>query len=416
MAAAPLARHQAMNLRDEAIMYQNPVGGQRQNPLATIRQSLFLAVFASLPVIGLVAGPSYAPLLFGLAGLSAILAGVETRRWPALDKPVVLVALLFVLVCAAGLVDTFSPRLTEERLGQMVGICVGGILLLALPEGERGADRLFSLLFWAVAAGVAILAADTVLDYPLQHALGGPAPNIGTKYNRGIIGLVMIAWPALANLVARGARLKALILFGIVLLGSVVGLSATGLGALVIGSCVWLVAFKAPRFAKGAIGIGMTALALGLPLLLRLASAERPQLAKVMKWTGLHRLEIWDYMSARIVERPLAGWGLGVAKVVPIHAGELATYLYADANGIYPHNQWIELWLETGLPSVLVVLALLWLVLWRIKGSATPYALAAVASALTVSLLNFEITTDSWWAALAASAVLFKLVPQDRAA
>jgi O-antigen ligase len=146
---------------------------------------------------------------------------------------------------------------------------------------------------------------------------------------------------------------------------------------------------------------------------MRLASKERPRLSEVVKMSGIHRLEIWDYMSARILERPLAGWGLGTAIGVPIRPEELATYLYADAGGIYPHNQWIELWLETGFPGVALALALVWLVLSRIGGRWQAYALAALASALTASLLNFEITTDSWWAALAASALLFKLLPKD---
>ena len=405
-----------MKQRDEAIMYQIPAGGQRQNPLATLRHSLFIAVFASLPVIGLVAGPSYAPLLFGLAGLSAILAGVEYRRWPALDRPVALIVLLFVLLCAVGLLDTFSPRITQQRLGQMAGISIGCVLLLAVPVAERQADRLVSVLFWTVALGVAILGADTAFDYPLQHALGGDAVNIGTKYNRGLIALVILAWPAAANLAARGARGKARLTIAFVLLASIVGLSTTGLVALLAGFFVWLVALKAPRFAAIALGAGMSLLGLALPVLLRIASGQRDHLGSVVKSSGIHRLEIWDYMSARILERPLTGWGLGVAKVVPIHADELATYLYADASGIYPHNQWIELWLETGLLGVLRALALVLLAVWRLRGPWRAYGLAAVAAALTGSLLNFEITTDSWWAALAASAVLFRLLPKDQAA
>jgi O-antigen ligase len=395
-------------------MYQNPAAGQRQNPLSTVRQSLFLVVFAVLPVVGLVAGPSYAPLLFGLAGFSTLLAGAEYRRWPGLDRPVTLLALLFLLVCAAGWLDTFSPHLTQSRLGQMAGISVGCVLLLALPVAEGTAERLAEMLFWSVLAGVAVLGADTALGYPLQHALGGPALNIGTKYNRGLIALVILAWPIAAGLVAHGKRRRAWLLVGLILLATLVGLSATGLAALLAGLLVWLVASRAPRFAAIGLGAGMSALALALPLLLRIASGQRESLAAVVKPSGIHRLEIWDYMSARILERPLTGWGLGTAKVVPIHASELATYLYADATGIYPHNQWIELWLETGLAGVLVALALVLLVLRRIdRGPWRPYALAAMAAALTASLLNFEITTDSWWAGLAAAALLFRLLPRE---
>jgi len=397
-------------------MYQNQNGGQRQNPLAIVRQSLFFAVFALLPVVGLVSGPAYAPLLFGLAGLSALLAAMEGRRWPALDKPVTFIALIFLLICAAGLLDTFSPRLTQTRLVQMLGIVVGSLLLLDLPVAARQADRLFRLLFWAVALGVAVLVLDTLLGYPLQHALGGPAENIGTKYNRGIIALVILCWPIAANLRARGDRLRAWLLLGFVAGGSLVGQSATGVAAVLAGAAVWLAASLAPRFAAVALGTGMSGLALALPALMRLASGRRGELASMVKSSGIHRLEIWDYMSARILERPIEGWGLGAAKVVPIHAEELATYLYADATGIYPHNQWIELWLETGLPGVLAALALVLLTLWRLRGPWRAYGLAAAAAALTASLLNFEITTDSWWAGLAAAALLFRLLPGEEPA
>jgi O-antigen ligase len=392
-------------------MYQNKVGGQRRSPVSTVRHVLFLAVFTLLPVIGLVSGPAYAPMLFGLAGVSVILLAAE-GRWPSVDMPLAAIALLFLLVCGVGLLDTFSPTLTQSRLTQMVGISLGCLLLIGLPLPERQSDRLFSLLFFSIAAGVAILGADTAFDFPLQHLLGGPAINIGTKYNRGLIALVIAIWPIVANLAARDERGKAQLLFGFVMLAALVGLSATGLAALVVGFFVWLLALKAPRFTAIAMGAGMTALALALPLLLRIASGQREHLASVVKSSGIHRLEIWDYMSARILERPLAGWGLGAAKVVPIRAEELSTYLYADATGIYPHNQWIELWLETGLPGVLAALALVLLVIYRLKSPWRPYGLAAIAAALTASLLNFEITTDSWWACLAAAALLYRQLPK----
>ncbi len=395
-------------------MYQNSAAGQRRNPLIQVRYTLFLAVFAVLPVIGLVAGPAYAPLLFGLGLVSLLLMLAERGERPAMDMPLFGLALLFVAVCAAGMADTFSPKLTQERVIQLVGIFIACLVLLSQPRlPANWTERLFHLLFWCVVLGVMVLGADTAFDYPLQHALGGPAPNIGTKYNRGVIALVILCWPMVAGLSGHGDRGKAQLMFGFVLLACMVGLSSTGLLALVVGFFVFLLALKAPGFTRFAIGGAMTALALGLPWLLRFVSGERERLAPYVKWTGVHRLEIWDYMSSRILEHPLTGWGLGTAKVVPIHAEELAHYLFADATGIYPHNQWIELWLETGFPSVLLALAFLWLVLLRIKGRWSAYALAAVASALTASLLNFEVTTDSWWACLAGSALLFRLLPAE---
>jgi len=394
-------------------MYQNALGGQRSNPLAALREGLFLAAFSLLPAIGLIAGPSYAPLMYGLAGCSVLLMIAERRHLPAIDRRLGAITLLFLAVCAVGLLWSILPGLSKTRLGQMVGIAAGCLLLLTLELSPERVRRLIRLMFWMVIVGVVILGLDTVTLYPLQHVIGGPAANIGTKYNRGLISLVFLLWPMMAHLMALGERRKAGVLAVIVLLGAVTSPSATGLAALIAGLAVWLVALFLPRFTRNAMGGGLTALALALPLVMRLVSSERPRLATLVKATGIHRLEIWDYMSARILERPLSGWGLGAAIAVPIRPEELATYEFADAGGIYPHNQWIELWLETGLPGVALALALVWLVLMRLQGRWRAYGLGAVASALTASMLNFEITTDSWWAALAASALLFKLLPKD---
>jgi hypothetical protein len=43
----------------------------------------------------------------------------------------------------------------------------------------------------------------------------------------------------------------------------------------------------------------------------------------------------------------------------------------------------------------------------RLAPPILPYAHATFASAVVISCVNFEVTTDSWWAALAASAWLF---------
>ena len=302
----------------------------------------WLAVFGALPLVGLAAGPSYAPLLFGLAAILTL----SRLAWPSIDRPLALLALLFLAVCAAGLPGAVQPAATAQRLGQMAAIMVGCLVLLAVPSPEQQTrDRLFRLMFWSIAAGALLLCADSLSDYRLQRLLTGGAANAATKYNRGLIALLLISWPVMAALAARGRKPRALILAALLLLALLVGLSSTGLAALLASAAIWLLAQWVPRATRWALPIITSLAALALPWLLRLASEFRPRLAPMIKPSGLHRLEIWDYMSARILERPWLGWGLGGAKWVPIRPEELAGYAYVSPDGIYPHNQWIELWL-----------------------------------------------------------------------
>ena len=365
------------------------------------REILFLAVFAALPPVGLAIGPAYAPMLFGLATILTL----SRRSWPDFDRALALLALAFLAVCAIGLLWSVSPPFSGRRLGQLAGIWIGCLALLALPDlSEMGRFWLRRVIYCGIAIAALLLSADTLFDFPLQRLLTGGAANAAYKYNRGLIALVLIAWPTMASL----SRTRAYIVAPVLGLALLVGLSSTGLLAFAVSCVIWFIARFTPKAAFWIIGIATTILTLGLPFLLRALSAHRDRLAPLVKSSGLHRLEIWDYMSARILERPLTGWGLGMANQVPIRPEELANYLYVTPDGIYPHNQWIEAWLETGLPGVLLGLALVWLVLKRLS---TQYQLAALSAALTVSMLNFEITTDSWWAAVAASALLFRQLP-----
>ncbi|HLB99314.1 MAG TPA: hypothetical protein VJK90_16690, partial [Acetobacteraceae bacterium] len=79
----------------------------------------------------------------------------------------------------------------------------------------------------------------------------------------------------------------------------------------------------------------------------------------------------------------------------------------------YPHNQWLELWVELGVPGAALGLAFALLLLHRIRRlpePLRPFAYAAFAAAMSFASVEYEVVTDSWWCALAASAVLFAIL------
>ena len=89
-----------------------------------------------------------------------------------------------------------------------------------------------------------------------------------------------------------------------------------------------------------------------------------------------------------------------VAHTLPIHPDELSRYVYAGPRGIYPHNQWLELWVELGALGAALGLVFALLVLRRIgrlPEAIRPFAFAAFASAMTVASVDYEVVTDSWW-------------------
>jgi O-antigen ligase len=165
-----------------------------------------------------------------------------------------------------------------------------------------------------------------------------------------------------------------------------------------------------PRGVAILLAAATTAEALSLPFAMHLVNRFRPAIAPHIKISGVERLEIWDYLSSHVLQRPLLGWGLWTSRLLPATPDQVAHFIKATGSGIYPHNQWLELWVETGFLGVLLGLAIVLLALWRIgelSPALRPFAYGAFTMAMAVASAGFEITTDSWWAALSASAALF---------
>ena len=72
-----------------------------------------VAVFGALPTVGLVAGPSYAGLIFGL-GVVLLAHGIVTeRRFPVIDRELGLIAVAFAMLCWASAAWSIDPARTS---------------------------------------------------------------------------------------------------------------------------------------------------------------------------------------------------------------------------------------------------------------------------------------------------------------
>jgi exopolysaccharide production protein ExoQ len=365
-----------------------------------------LAVYAALPTLGLVAGPSYAALVFGLGFVQLLGVICIARRLPVVDPALALLAVALVAMSWASVAWAIDPAHSRGAALQVTVIFAGVLVFLAatpLPD-EKASDRLFLVLAAATVLGAAIIALDWSTGDRFQSlVMHRPGTDAATKYNRGIDYLVLIAWPQLAFAVWRRRWRQVVVVAASLVAVLVVGVSLAGQAAALAGIVVFALAIWLPRTATGLLAAGTVALAMGAPLGLRLLAIHRADLAAYLKGSGFERLEIWDPMTAHVLERPFLGWGIGDADTMP------DAFLH-NGHGVYPHNQWLELWVETGAIGAIIGLALALLTLRRIGRLAPPirpYALAAFAAAVVISCVNFEVTTDSWWAALAASAWLF---------
>lgn len=138
-----------------------------------------------------------------------------------------------------------------------------------------------------------------------------------------------------------------------------------------------------------------------------------------------HRLFIWSFTSQRIAEKPLLGWGMNSAKIIPdgdqdVTVGWGTGELQWRALPLHPHNAVLQWWLELGLVGALTatsgVVALM-SALWRQPDQGRRMAGAAsLGAAMVVSLLSFGAWQSWWLAGMIIVAWMFKITdPLDQA-
>jgi len=377
----------------------------RLRTAAVLEAALDLCVFLLLPL--LVLFPLTAATLAGAAGLCAfgLAAPAGFAAWRGLRRP----ALLLAALLAWGLLSSLwavQPGRSLLMAARLLGLFAGGLALIAAAPLLAAPGRLVGWLCGGLAVALVLTA---VQDWTLgaltrpfvEHVFDEP------RLNHIESALVLLVLPLGATLVLQRRRLVAALLAVptaaaiLLLVGDAARLAfLAGIGA----AAALYVARRSVARLAAALGALVVLLApLIFPPLLGIKAVVRPveHLAKISMW---HRLEIWNFVGARIAERPLLGWGLDSSRAIP-GGNEVIPFPsvlpLVEYLPLHPHNMTLQIWLELGLPGALLcalLVALPWLTLatapWpRLYAAAAGGSLTA---AFVVALGSFGLWQE-WW-------------------
>ena len=368
---------------------------------------VWILVAVLTPLVGFLGARGVAPVV-GLAGLLC-LPLVRPRVADAAGL------ILFGLVVEWALISAlWSPAPLPQDLnhfGRFTGLHLFQQLLFsgALIITARGLspDLARKVLTW-VGGGLialsALLAFEGLTDAWLLGTLQG---LIGQKSSvahwalrtvgQGAYVLVMLFWPVAVGLWASGRRrLAAVFAAGAALALALLHISAP-ISAIVTSAAVFaLVVWLGRPAAIGAmvLAAGQT---LAVPWLMRTLAEDgafaaiRPHLPA--SWAA--RVNIWTFVSARMAEKPLFGWGLDASRT------------FGERIPLHPHDAPLQLWFELGAVGALLGAAIWAFVFWRFAEAAPSRRLYAAAgcatawSALIIGAFSFSLWQE-WWICLAA--------------
>jgi O-antigen ligase len=272
------------------------------------------------------------------------------------------------------------------------------LLILTSPEVQRRLmyPQIFDFLPWAMGGAALLLAVELVFNGPI-HTLYNGEVGLLAGYNRGFSYNLMLAWPVGAALWVSGRKRQALY-FGLALLPALVlTWSRAAQLAVCVGGVVFLAALVAPvllyRFLQT-----MTVLFAVWPMGAQAFFTHAPGLVARLPASWHARVEIWDYLSYRILEHPWLGYGIGASHMLSPAEPHGALYVFTQGPAAHPHNFYTELWVELGVPGLVlgVVFALFTLKKAGLMSRPlAPFAMAAWAGCFVLALCAYDFWTDS---------------------
>jgi len=271
--------------------------------------------------------------------------------------------------------------------------------------------KLFPVITLAASVAAIAYGLECALGYPMLHGVKGAIVEY-TEYNRGISYLAVFAFPMMAYVWVCQPRWRFAVFILLMLIPVMLTESRATRMAFIAGLAVTALAHYAPKLMQRGLIAVLVAL-ITMPFVVTHLFTEHPQWVERLPMSWHHRVEIWDYMSYRIFERPWFGWGIGSSHLLSFEQPHGQLYQMVHTAASHPHNAILQLWVETGLPGLIIGIAAAIAVLRNIARLAAPYvpfAMGAWAACLCISLVAYSFWDDSLFALFALTSLAFILL------
>ncbi len=372
-----------------------------------------------------IAGGGLLPPMAVLLALAAFPVNAHLWRPRSPSLPLILTGMFLAWV---GISFLWSPHDNPEQLPKtLIGVPLYILLALRVGalEGRWQMRAQAAVIFLVIALGLFLLA-ETLTGGAMTHAFkiavegydAMPEEDVMIYVNRNLghatVPLLLIAGPAALLAHRAGGLFVAVVVMALAALAAFSFGTEVNAVAFVLGAAAAALTALRPRpMIAGIFGIvagGVIVVPVALPGLI----AVMPQsLQDSLPLSWLWRLEIWNYVSELIKDRPLFGYGLDASR--PLNGEMVLQGFEIETLPMHPHNASLQIWLETGLIGAALLSCVLVFVGGRIASAPRLSRAQAVATAWVlvtyVSLVLFSYGVWQEWhqaaMALAATVVMF---------
>lgn len=380
----------------------------RQNPVERIAVVAVMVLCLAIGLTGVMASHGIT-VLVALAGLAGLVAWISANR-PPIALPRLVLITLAALITWAGVSSLWALNEPKSLLLclRLFALCLAGLSLLQVSHGccTEARARLKNGLLIGYAFGLLALVIGFIYIEQTGDSLWGSYfDDPLTTLNNGAVIMALLLWPVAMIVWSRIHPAAAVFLVGIVASGLLFLSSGSSLLSIASGLIAFALVFGFGRPAGHAIGVIIAGLIVMSPPLMESFSQSESirNLAMDAPTSVEHRLLMWDFVTSRIAENPVFGWGMDSSRYLPQDAFRLASNM--EIMPLHPHNAALQIRLELGWPGIIIAAALILAIFQAILNADLPKfqiaTRAAAASAyLSVGAVSYGVW-QNWWIAMA---------------
>ncbi len=368
-----------------------------------------------LPPLAIMSGMAMTPFLVLLTGLVGAAvwqqSGLDLADFRREARPTLLVCGLLLLIPVLSIGWSITPGRSAYTAAQTVTIMLIGAAgfviaprMASLPT--RTAAWIFgTLLFTCVVVAIERLPSRGVLFMAYVDLNANFDRFINKNVNRGLCAFAVFVWPVALMLEHAGRKRLAFLAPWIVAVPVAAMHSLSAKMAMVGGFAVYYLVRLAPGLGARLIMIATPAFLVAWPLLFKLLYAPfftAPEVYQRLPDSSQARVDIWNFVSGKILERPVFGWGLDTSRATP--GGDVSYMPGRVYLPLHPHNSVLHLLLETGVAgfALSVIAVVLLLRAWQ-RLTAQDAKAGAVGGAMIVAYLIVGFSAfgvwQTWWIA-----------------
>lgn len=354
-----------------------------------------------------------------------------------LISPPVIAIGVFILWSAASMIWAVVPGDSLEATLKAAAFFVFGVGGVAIAYGLSAEQRnaVGQAAVIGLVIGLCFLAMEWIGNGVISKLLYGHVEKPGSErgflwLGRGAAVLALLAWPALLWLWTNERRWQAgaLALATFFLIKQLQ--SATATYGFLASLLIFAVFRLRPKWGAWLLAGSFLMAVLVMPLVAnnldRLIELKVPDSRLSSPYENLRtRFKIWDFVGKRIVEKPLAGWGMNASRSVPGGADTRRNPTSQDPRTrisilpLHPHNVVLQWWLELGLIgaavfTVAIISLILGMTRWIKDNDALAAGLALLSLLGAIAFMSYGAWQSWWLATQAVAATIFAgVLPKD---